>query len=90
VGIRQRGGKATAADLRKSLGEPETCYLCGETLTWDNAWLDHILPIAQGGGHAVENLGWTHRNCNLVKGGLTVEELCALMQRILEYQHHKS
>lgn len=51
------------------------CPLCGvaidEGLKWPNGMsrsLDHIIPIARGGGHTQENLQWTHLRCNISKG----------------------
>src|SRR5687767_14649045 len=35
----------------KRIGEPKACYLCGDTLTWDAAQLDHVIPRCKGGNN---------------------------------------
>lgn len=53
-----------------------TCYLCGVTLTaWDSAtgWvptmatLDHVIPLAKGGAHSMDNLRACCAGCNSAK-----------------------
>jgi 5-methylcytosine-specific restriction endonuclease McrA len=48
---------------------PHVCWLCGTQL-WEgvNAHLDHVLPIARGGVHCVDNLRPACAPCNLSKG----------------------
>ncbi len=70
------------AQLRDALGEPETCYLCGTEIA-DEAELDHVLPLIQGGGATIDNLKWTHRQCNRMKHDMTTDELKTLMRKIL-------
>jgi 5-methylcytosine-specific restriction endonuclease McrA len=81
------GAVPSISQLRATLGEPHSCYLCGEELSWPTAALDHVLPLSRGGTHTPTNLRWAHRACNRVKSDLTVEELCALASRILA--HHR-
>lgn len=51
------------------------CGLCNRTvdpqLTWPHplsASIDHIVPVARGGDHSLENLQTAHLVCNLRKG----------------------
>lgn len=82
--LRGRGGTLTAAQLRDGLGVPRSCYLCGAAgLTWETAALDHVLPVARGGDHALGNLRWAHRRCNWLKGGFSLTEFCALASSII-------
>ena len=82
-GMRKRLGYAPSVpDLRESLGEPTCCYLCGDQLGWDEAVVDHILPISRGGNHDLDNLKWTHRRCNSAKGDMTLYELSQLSEKI--------
>lgn len=82
----KHGGPKRYGAIRKALGDPTTCYLCGESLAWADAALDHIVPVAQGGTAAPENLGWTHRWCNTVKGALSLDQLLPLLQKIMEHR----
>lgn len=85
IGIGQRDGSSMGyVDLRDYLGEPSICYLCGDSLTWGTAAIDHVVPLSQGGANAIENLQWAHRVCNLVKGALLLEDLCVLARKILD------
>lgn len=64
-----------------------TCKLCGEECSWDDKqWgscgplypsLDHIIPMAKGGGHVWGNVQVAHVLCNSVKGD-TLPELIKL------------
>ena len=61
------------------------CYLCNEEIDmnaprrtnrqgWEKGLhLDHVLPLALGGGHTLDNLRPTHGICNTRKQGKIVE-----------------
>ena len=44
------------------------CGLCGNHVPKDTFELDHIIPIAKGGGHIYTNVHIAHRTCNKKKG----------------------
>ena len=49
------------------------CGICGEPLPEDymdgsKVHVDHILPVACGGGHDFDNLQAAHSHCNMTKG----------------------
>lgn len=50
------------------------CYLCGKEVDTFNWHLDHIIPISRGGGHTYQNVGITHKSCNLKKSNMTADE----------------
>ena len=50
------------------------CYLCAQPVNRDTPWpdpwspsLDHVIPLAAGGSHSLENTRCTHLRCNLSK-----------------------
>lgn len=52
-----------------------TCQLCGELVDLDlehpnprSLSFDHIVPVARGGAHTLENLQVSHLRCNMKKG----------------------
>lgn len=54
------------------------CGICGEpvdpNLKWPDEWsasLDHVLPLAAGGWHTVDNTQCAHLICNIRKGART-------------------
>jgi 5-methylcytosine-specific restriction endonuclease McrA len=51
------------------------CYLCGKPVPKNDRHVDHIVPIAKGGAHAVFNLGVTCSFCNLSKHDKMPEEV---------------
>lgn len=84
-GMRKRLGYAPSVpSLRNALGEPETCYLCGDKLQWDSAVVDHVIPVSRGGDHSLSNLKWTHRECNSAKGAMTIREFAELARKVIE------
>lgn len=59
-----------------------TCGLCAEpidpTLRWPDTGsvsLDHIVPLARGGGHTRANCQAAHLGCNAAKGARVTEEV---------------
>jgi 5-methylcytosine-specific restriction endonuclease McrA len=48
------------------------CYLCGEDIHRKDFELDHIIPLAKGGGHIRGNVAATHKSCNRSKGAKEV------------------
>lgn len=82
--LRKLGPAPSVAELRDGLGEPYECYLCGDGLTWDVASIDHVLPVSRGGTNAVQNLRWSHRQCNRVKSDLLLDEFYALVWKIAQ------
>ena len=40
------------------------CWVCGEPVAREDATLEHIQPLAEGGNSHVENLAISHDACN--------------------------
>ena len=40
------------------------CWICGEPVAPDDATLEHIKPLADGGSSHIENLAISHGACN--------------------------
>lgn len=40
------------------------CHVCGETITWDDYDMDHVVPLTAGGAHTYENVKASHSACN--------------------------
>ena len=40
------------------------CWVCGEHVAREDATLEHIKPLAEGGSSHVENLAISHDACN--------------------------
>lgn len=58
-------------ELRRHLlkDQDNLCYLCNKPFTKNNKpTIDHIVPLAKGGGWNLENLALAHRSCNVDKG----------------------
>lgn len=60
------------------------CALTGRPLGRD-AQLDHIIPQARGGSHAVSNLRWVCAEANAAKRDRTDEEFVALCESVIEW-----
>lgn len=46
------------------------CWICGEVVAEEDASIDHVVPIAQGGADAPDNIRTAHRDCNSRRGWL--------------------
>lgn len=57
------------------LRDKSTCHLCGKPVSRDVPWpqwmspsIDHIIPLARGGSHSMDNIALAHLGCNQSKG----------------------
>lgn len=69
----RRVAVVTEAQVIAAYGE--RCYLCDAPLEAVPMHLDHVVPLARGGAHTLENLRPSCARCNLRKGAKTPEEL---------------
>jgi 5-methylcytosine-specific restriction endonuclease McrA len=84
--LRKRGAtQISIPAMRRVIGEPAECYLCGVPLTAQSASIDHVVPFARGGTHDYDNLRWACRPCNNAKDVLSVEEYVALARRVAAF-----
>ena len=84
------------ATKRRMFSEPERmavynrskgrCGICGKFVPYDEAVIDHIVPLAKGGTNAMENLQCAHSWCNLIKREAMGEELTKKLIGIVMYQ----
>lgn len=54
-------------ELFDALQEPDgtvRCYVCRRPVPWEDATIEHIIPLSYGGTHARENLAISHAWCN--------------------------
>jgi len=76
----------TAALIREMITmQGYRCALSGELLTEENASLDHIVPISEGGQHTMENVHWVHEDVNSAKGVMSLERFVALCHKVAEH-----
>jgi 5-methylcytosine-specific restriction endonuclease McrA len=81
--------EATPTDLKRTLGEPKECYICGGAIICrSEAELDHVVPLSRGGETSLHNLRWAHKRCNRVKHDMMLDEMLDLMKKIIA--HHKA
>ncbi len=75
-GEERRGDYYRDPELRVHLFERDSwlCRYCGESLTKEEATLDHIVPVARDGGDEPDNLATCCLMCNSIKSGRTYEE----------------
>ncbi len=74
---RKLGSTVTSAALLGDIIERDglLCGACGVTVDLDLAWpdpfsksVDHIVPLARGGSHSLDNCQLMHLRCNISKG----------------------
>lgn len=83
--LNQRGGQFTRSELETGLGMPSFCYLCGLRIAVRDAELDHVVPIFHGGQTVIENLRWTHRDCNRAKGHMSLDQYLRKIGAMVAY-----
>jgi 5-methylcytosine-specific restriction endonuclease McrA len=79
------GKPITIGDIMEIHGA--SCYICGVTTDRSASYkslvkthMDHVVPLAKGGAHTVENLRCACRRCNILKGARhTPEEVRAIL-----------
>ena len=62
------------------------CGICGKFVPFDIFTIDHIVPLANGGTNAIENLQCAHSWCNYVKREDSMQELTRKLVGIVLYQ----
>lgn len=80
-----RREKAKAKELRASrwwqtLIAEATCYYCERATAKDQATMDHVVPLSQGGKSTPGNIVVACKACNTAKGGLTAVEWTLLLE----------
>lgn len=61
------------------------CALSGAQLTPENAQIDHIHPVKQGGDHSIDNLQWVHERVNRIKGSMSNEAFIKWCTRVARH-----
>lgn len=78
-------GRATAQQLARLWRDQKgCCALTGRRLD-RTAHLDHIVPLARGGGHEIANLRWLCHEANLAKRALSDAEFIALCGDVMHW-----
>jgi 5-methylcytosine-specific restriction endonuclease McrA len=84
VRAKVKDAAATTAEIsRLWKNQRGICPVSGRRLNKENAQLDHIVPLKQGGSDLVENLRWVHRDVNYAKRDLLDEDFFRLCQDII-------
>ena len=65
------------------------CQLCGRKITYEQATLDHVIPLVMGGIDSVENLQLSCNQCNQLKGNILPETFVDRITEIFMYQMEK-
>ena len=63
-----KDGTVTRKRVEKELIQQKSlCAICNVSLVSNKMHLDHILQLAKGGKHTIDNLQWLCASCNLKK-----------------------
>ncbi|MBK5239520.1 MAG: HNH endonuclease [Actinomycetales bacterium] len=75
---RQKNAKRRALKRQGAVGKVDyklilrrdgyVCHICGQCVEPTDVHFDHIIPLARGGAHAMENIAVAHARCNILKG----------------------
>ncbi len=76
-----RGG-----DLFKLIeGQGYKCAYSGRDLAPETASLDHMVPVSRGGSHDLSNIRIVHREVNVAKGTMRLEDFVAMCRDVASY-----
>ena len=64
-------GTLTATVLRELFAAAKKCAYCAVSMASSAKSLDHLVPLAQGGGHLIANVVVCCRDCNTAKNALS-------------------
>ena len=62
------------------------CHICGLSVEPADLHFDHVIPIAHGGAHSVDNLAVSHAVCNRRKGARTLDMARELVSETQAHQ----
>lgn len=62
------------------------CAISGRELTPETASIDHIVPLARGGEHAIANVWIVDHQVNTAKGTLALDEFITLCRDVVAHQ----
>lgn len=66
------------------------CALSGRELTPETASIDHVVPIARGGEHNLENLWVVDQQVNSAKGTMTLEEFLSVCNDVISHRRQEA
>jgi 5-methylcytosine-specific restriction endonuclease McrA len=61
-------------ELRAYLLSSGRCTYCGAVTSWERGHIDHVVPLARGGGNDRGNIVWSCAFCNRSKGAKLLVE----------------
>ena len=79
------GSRKYPQEIKDALKREECCFYCGKHLNDENFTIDHIIPVKQGGGDDLSNLVQCCKDCNTLKGKLTVPQLLVELDKQLKF-----
>lgn len=56
------------------------CFYCGQELTFEQATVEHLIPLSNGGNNTDANLVLAHKECNMEAGSLPIIEKVKLRE----------
>ena len=82
--FRVKHRRETTSAIKKQkilLKNNNLCAYCGKELTVEFMTVDHVLPLARGGGNKIENLVPACLECNRSKSTMTLEEYNSIFKK---------
>lgn len=75
--------KVTGSSLEELFyAQDQKCCYTGQALTLENMQLDHVIPLSRNGYHEMENVCWTTKRINRMKGTMTEREFVEVCEMV--------
>lgn len=72
AGSIRQGRRETIYRMLKKKHGCAPCFVCETHVEPEHATLEHIIPLADGGTDAMDNLSISHSDCNKLRGRMPV------------------
>lgn len=66
--VRQSRRETVYRMMQKKSGGKVMCFVCGKSVSKEDATLEHIKPVSKGGTDEMSNLSISHMQCNSKRG----------------------
>lgn len=75
--------------LDKFIQANNKCFYCGDNINHNSCHIEHRTSLFKKGLHTIDNIEFSCKSCNLIKGEMTEEEFYNVINKIYNYINNK-
>ena len=69
-GVKKAPRRSMSSARRRLFRRSDICAICNGRMRFEDATVDHIIPLLKGGSNRADNLQLVHAKCNSKKGSM--------------------